>query len=245
MQNSIFKDIISPCWYEIFEEIDPDVFEITENEYKKVKDNTNVFPCFKNIFNFTKFCSPEDVKVILLGQDPYPGLFCNQLDKNYYPQATGLAFSVPKQSPIPASLVNIYDNMKRFGHQIFKPEHGNLEYWAYQGVLMLNTSLTVEKSKPNSHQKIWSMFTDELIEVFTKKYTDLIIVLWGGSALNKMNIIKNKDKQEFVISSHPSPLGFKNMLKTSPSFYEGDHFGKINSILKNKNKKEIDWQIYN
>jgi uracil-DNA glycosylase len=244
MSNYIFKEIINPAWLEIFDEIDPDIIEITQNEYKKVKNNSNVFPNFKDIFNFTKYCSPEDVKVICIGQDCYHQLFYDSTNKVYHPQAMGLAFSVPKGCPIPPSLNNIYENMNRFGHQIYKPSHGNLEYWAYQGVLLLNTSLSVEKSKPNSHQHIWSMFTDELIQIITKKYPNLIIVMWGGSAFNKMNIIKNKDTHKYIISSHPSPLGFKNKMKNYASFYETDHFGEINKILKTNNKKEIDWQIY-
>lgn len=85
--------------------------------------------------------------------------------------------------------------MLRYGHQLFKPTHSNLDHWAYQGVLLMNTNLTVEKSKPNSHQYIWSMFTDELIMMITKKHQGLIIVMWDGSAFGKMNIINNKDKQ--------------------------------------------------
>lgn len=244
MQNSIFKDIINPTWIEIFEGIDPTIRQITKDEYLKVKDRTDVFPYFKDIFNFTKYCDFKDAKVLIISQDPYHQLFFNSKDKSFYPQAMGLAFSVPKGCPIPPSLVNIYDNMSRFGHQISKPTHGNLEYWAYQGVILMNTSLTVEKSKPNSHQSIWSMFTDELIQEITKKHPGLIIVLWGGSALAKMNIINNKNKHNFIISSHPSPLGFKNKIKVHDSFYEKDHFGEINNILKSKGKKEIDWQIY-
>lgn len=244
METSAFKDIINPTWIQIIEEIDHDIRQITEEEYLKVKDKPNIFPSFRDIFNFTKYCALEDAKVLIIGQDSYHGLFYNSNDKTHYPQAMGLAFSVPYGCPVPPSLVNIYNNMERFGHQIFKPIHGNLEYWAYQGVLLMNTSLTVEKSKPNSHQHIWSMFTDELIEVITKKHPGLIIVMWGSNALSKMNIIKNKDKHQFIISSHPSPLGFKNKIKSYNSFYETDHFGKINQILKSNNKAEIDWQIY-
>jgi uracil-DNA glycosylase len=243
MQNSIFKDIINPTWIEIFDEIDPNIRQITENEYLKVKDRADVFPSHDKIFNFTKYCDFKDIKVLCIAQDPYHGLFYNPSDKSYYPQAMGLAFSVPVGCQIPPSLVNIYDNMKRFGHQLTKPTHGNLEYWARQGVVLMNTSLTVEKSKPNSHQSIWSMFTDELIQEMTSKHPGLIIVLWGGSALAKIPIIKNKDKHSLVISSHPSPLGFKNKIKGHDSFYETDHFKQINDILKSKGKKEIDWQI--
>jgi uracil-DNA glycosylase len=244
MENSIFKNMINPTWIEIFEEIDPDIRNITEEKYLKIKDKNNIFPTLNNIFNFTKYCNFEEIKVLCIGQDPYHKLFYNSQDKKYYPQATGSAFSVPKNCPIPPSLINIYDNLSRFGHQIFKPKHGNLEYWMYQGVLLLNTSLTVEQSKPNSHQYIWSMFTNELIQIITKKHPGLIIVMWGGSAFGKMNNINKKEKHNFIISSHPSPLGFKNKMKNYNSFYDTDHFGKINKILKSKKLKEIDWQIY-
>lgn len=243
MEESIFKKCINPLWMNIFEEIDSEIREITEEEYKKIKEKPNIFPTFDNIFNFTKYCSFEDVKVLIIGQDPYPGVFLNKKDGMEYPQATGLAFSVPKNSPIPKSLVNIYENLSRFGHQQITPTHGNLDFWAYQGVLLLNTSLTVEKSKPNSHQNIWTMYSDELIKTITSKHPGLVIVMWGGSAFSKMNIIKNKEKHDFVISSHPSPLGFKNKMKNYNSFYDTDHFGLINKFLKSKNKQEINWQI--
>lgn len=244
MEKSIFKYIINPGWIEIFDEIDHNIIKITEEDYVKIKDKPNIFPSYNKIFNFTKYCNLEDAKVLIIGQDPFHGLFFNPDDKSYYPQAMGLAFSVPNGCPIPPSLINIYKNMSRFNHQVFVPTNGNLEYLAYQGVLLMNTSFTVEKSKPNSHQHIWSMFADELIEVMTRKHPGLIIVLWGGNALSKMNIIKNKDKHDFIISSHPSPLGYKNKIKCYDSFYETNHFEKINQILRTKNKQEIDWQIY-
>jgi uracil-DNA glycosylase len=244
MSNPLFKHITNTSWIKFFNELDTDIIEIVEKEYNKIKNIPNIFPTFENIFNFTNFCRFEDIKVLIISQDPYHQVYYNSIDKSYYPQATGLAFSVPKGCPIPPSLVNIYDNLLRYEHQIYKPSHGNLEYWAYQGVLLLNTSLTVEKSKPNSHQYIWSVFTDELIQQITQKHSGLVIVLWGGSAFNKMNIIKNKEKHDFIISSHPSPLGYKNKMKQYNSFYDTNHFGKINEILKTKKLKEIDWQIY-
>jgi len=243
MDTSIFKDIINPSWIKIFKEIDEDILEITENEYIKIKDNVNIYPNFNDIFNFTKYCDFEKIKVLILGQDPYHQLYYNPDDKNYYPQAMGLSFSVPDKCPIPPSLKNIYENLERNGHIKNKPINGNLEKWASQGVLLMNTSLTVEKSKPNSHQHIWSMFTDELIEIITKIHSGLIIVLWGGNALTKMNIIKNKDKHKFIISSHPSPLGFKNKIKNYNSFYETDHFGLINNYLQEFNKSNINWNL--
>jgi uracil-DNA glycosylase len=244
MHKSIFKDIIGSSWLKIFDEIDKDIMEITENEYQKIKNEPNIYPPYEKIFNFTNYCSFEDTKVLICGQDPYPNLFFNKNDNSYYPQATGLAFSVPKNCPIPPSLVNIYDNLRRFGHHKNTPTHGNLEYWASQGVILMNTSLTVEKSKPNSHQSIWSLYSDELIKAITKKHSGLIIVLWGGNAISKMKMINNKEKHNFVISSHPSPLGYKSKIKNYDSFYETNHFAQINDLLKKNGKKEIDWQIY-
>jgi uracil-DNA glycosylase len=243
MQNSIFKDIINPTWMDTFDQIDPDIRQITEDEYSTVKDKNDVFPSFKDIFSFTKYSNFEDNKVLIIGQDPFHGLYYNSNDKTYYPQATGLAFSVPTECKIPPSLANIYENMYRFGHLTTNPTHGNLENWAKQGVILMNTSLSVEKSKPNSHQSMWSMFTDELIREMTKKHPSLIIVLWGGNALSKMKIVSNKEKHHFIISSHPSPLGFKNKIKGYDSFYEKDHFKEINDILVSKGQQPIDWQI--
>jgi uracil-DNA glycosylase len=246
MSNSIFSNIITKSWIDIFDTIDKDIYSIVENDYLVIKDKPNIFPSYKNIFNFTNYSTFEDLRVVILGQDPYHGLYYDVNNKAYYPQATGLAFSVPKNcSNLPPSLTNIYNNLMKFDHIAWKPTHGCLEYWAYQGVLLLNTSLTVEKSKPNSHQAIWSMFTDELISSISEKHPELIFVLWGSNALSKMNHIKNKDKHHFIISSHPSPLSVHSKIKNYDPFYETDHFGKINKILMNKNKDNcIDWQIY-
>jgi len=244
MSKTIFKNIIGNSWIELFDSIDPNVQKITEKEYLEIKDKANIFPNYEDIFNFTKFCNFYDTKVLIIGQDPFYNIYYDDEKKINCPQATGLAFSVPKTCKIPPSTINIYENMLRFNNQIFKPTHGNLEYWAYQGVILMNTSLTVEKSKPNSHQSIWSTFTDELIQEITNKHPNLIIVLWGGNALSKLNIINKKEKHNIIISSHPSPLGYKNKLKNYDSFYNTDHFTLINQILKKNKKEEIDWQIY-
>lgn len=239
MENSI----INKNWTNIFLQISKDIRDIVNEYYEEMKDKTNIFPPLNKIFNFTNFTTLEDTKVLIIGQDPYHSLYLNNSDKKYYPQATGLAFSVPISSPIPPSLSNIYDNLLRFGHIKEKPKHGNLEHWAYQGVLLLNTSLTVEKSKPNSHQYIWNEYINEFITILTKNHPNLIIVLWGANALSKMNLIKNKEKHYFIISSHPSPLSVKSKIKEHNSFYETDHFGLINKHLLDNKKTIIDWMI--
>jgi uracil-DNA glycosylase len=239
----MFLSLLNAEWKLIFSKINPTIMEKTIKEYIKVKDNLDVFPKFSDIFSFTNYCSPKDIKVICIGQDCYHQLYYDKTEEKMLPQATGLAFSVPKNCPIPPSLINIYDNMYRYKHIIKKPEHGNLEYLAHQGVLLLNTSLTVEKSKPNSHQYIWSNFTNELIKILTEEFNNLVVVLWGTKSYEKIDIIKNKETHTFIISSHPSPLGFKNKMKGYDSFYNTDHFGLINIALKKYNKKEINWQI--
>lgn len=235
--------MMNPTWLPVLKEVDPQVIQITEEEYDKIKDKPNIFPLEDKVFAFTNYCDFSDIKVLICGQDPYHQLYFNPNDKMYHPQAMGLAFSVPEKCPIPPSLVNIFNNLERFGHINKKPSHGNLESWARQGVLLMNTSLTVEKSKPNGHQGIWSTFTDELLEAITKIHPNLIIVLWGGNALSKMKIVKNAKNHKFIISSHPSPLGYKNKIKTYESFYDTDCFGQINQLLISTGKNPINWNI--
>ncbi len=235
-QINDFKSIISKNWLDVFDSVDKDIFEITEDSYKEIiTSNDIIFPIYKNIFNFTNYCLPEDVKVCIIGQDPYHGIYFDKNTKKNYPQAMGLSFSVPKECPIPPSLENIYNNLLKFGHIVKKPSHGNLEFWACQGVLLLNTSLTVIQSKPNSHQSIWFEFTDELIKVISHKFNNIIFVLWGSNAFDKMKLINNKENHRFIVSSHPSPLSAYKPFKTYKSFVDTDHFGLINQYIEEFN----------
>ena len=245
MDKSSFNTIINKSWHSIFSSIDDNIFENTEDKYINISNKSNIYPSFENIFNFTKYSSFEDLKVVILGQDPYHSVYYDKDIKQNVGIATGLSFSIPKKcSIIPPSLINIYDNLSRHKNIIYKPVHGCLDYWAFQGVLLLNTRLTVEQSKPNSHQYIWTKFVDELIQNVSIQHPELIFILWGKNALTKMNIIKDKDKHHFSISSHPSPLSCYNRLQSYDSFYNTDHFGNINNILNSNNKYMIDWQIY-
>jgi uracil-DNA glycosylase len=229
-----FINIINPNWIQIFNEIDKDIYEITEDSYNELLENkTNIFPTYKNIFNFTNYCIPEEIKVVILGQDPYHGIYFDSKTKSNYPQATGISFSVPKGCQIPPSLQNIYSNLLKFSHIVKIPPHGNLEFLAYQGILFLNTSLTVTQSKPNSHQNIWFEFTDELIKIISKKFDNLIFVLWGSNAIDKLKIITNKSTHKFIISS---PLSAYKSIKQYPSFMEMDHFGLINKYIDEFNE---------
>ncbi len=254
MENKKFKPIINKNWYEIFDLIDREVFEITEDSYnEEINKKTNIFPIYKKVFSFTNYCLPSEIKVCIIGQDSYHSVYTNSKGETK-PQAQGLAFSVPKDSPIPPSLVNIYKNLLNFGHISKMPTHGCLDFWAYQGVLLLNTSLSVEQSKANSHQSIWFMFTDELIKIISQKCKNVVFVLWGANAYEKKKLIENQDSHRFVVSSHPSPFSAHNKFKQYDSFMNTDHFGLINKYIKeldksNNNKdtekdNSICWMIY-
>lgn len=244
--NKPFKPIINKLWIEIFNQIDKDVWDISEEYYNElIEKNSNVFPIYSNIFNFTNHIIPDDIKVCIIGQDPYHGIYKDVNTNTFHPEAMGLSFSVPKNCPIPSSLQNIYKNLKSHSHIHTQPTHGNLTYWSYQGVLMLNSALTVEKSKPNSCQSMWSEFTDELIKIISTKYKNIVFLLWGKHAHYKKinNVIKNQESHYFVISSHPSGYSANTPYREFKSFIDTDHFGLTNKYLLDQNKTPIDWQI--
>lgn len=244
--NKEFKPVINKTWLFIFEEIDKDIWDITQEEYNKlVNSNKTIFPIYSNIFNFTNFLIPSDIKICIIGQDPYHGIFKDSNTNIYYPEAMGLSFSVPKKSHIPSSLQNIYKNLSKHGHIVKNPSHGDLSYWAYQGILFLNSALCVEKSKPNSCQTVWSDFTNELVRIISTKYSGIIFLLWGKHAhLKKLDgIIANQSSHKFIISSHPSGFSANSPYREFKSFMDTDHFGLANQYLIEQNKSQIDWQI--
>jgi uracil-DNA glycosylase len=175
-----------------------------------------LFPPTEKIFRAFEFFPPSDLKVVILGQDPY----------HNEGSATGLAFQdglEGSERPLRPSLRNIENKL---GHKM------DFEYTAKNGVLWLNTALTVEEGKPNSHKYIWKPFTEALIKEINT-IDGVIWVLWGGNALGYKHLITNETHQ-FVISSHPSPLSFKKKLKDHPPFEESDPFNFINTILNFK-----------
>jgi len=176
-----------------------------------------------NAFEQTKF---EQVKVIILGQDPYhnPG------------QAMGLSFSVPDGVKVPPSLVNIYKELKTdIGMPI--PTTGNLTPWANQGVLLLNAVLTVRENEPASHSKIgWMNFTDDVIQYLSDKHTRLVFILWGNFAIQKQVLI-DATKHKILKAAHPSPLSAYN------GFFGCKHFSATNEYLIAHNKEPINWAL--
>ncbi len=187
-----------------------------------------IYPSAYDIFNALHYTSYSDTKVVIIGQDPYHGKG----------QAHGLSFSVNKGITTPPSLQNIYKELET-DLNCYIPNNGYLEKWAHQGVLMLNTVLTVEGGKPNSHKGIgWEVFTDKIIEIINNKEDEVVFILWGKFAQIKEELITNKN--HLVIKSpHPSPFS------ANRGFFGSRPFSKTNEFLKSKGKKEIDWQIEN
>lgn len=198
--------------------------EFLKKEYKIKK----IYPDMYNIFEALKLTSYIDTKVVILGQDPYHG-------EN---QAHGLAFSVQKGILVPPSLVNIFKELCS-DLSCFMPNNGNLESWAKQGVLLLNSSLTVEANLANSHKnKGWEYLTDRIIYLLNQKATPVVFLLWGNNAKQKEQLLTNKN--HLILSTvHPSPLS------ANRGFFGCRHFSKTNAFLKSTNQDEIDWQIMN
>ena len=186
------------------------------------------YPPNEQIFAALKACSFEDVKVVLIGQDPYHGKG----------QANGLCFSYVDNKKLPPSLKNIYKEIvSDLGIEM--PTHnGNLISWAKQGVLLINATLTVEEKQPGSHQKKgWETFTDAVIELISEKKEEVVFLLWGGYAQKKTSLI-DANKHFILKATHPSPLG-----ANKGGWFGCKHFSKTNAYLRKNGKKEIDWKI--
>ena len=192
------------------------------NEYR----TRTIYPDMHNIFNALKLTSFQDCKVVILGQDPYHG-------PN---QAHGLSFSVQEGVQPPPSLLNIFKELKD-DVGIPEPKSGNLTCWAKQGVLMLNTVLTVREHQPNSHKGMgWEQVTDDVIAALDKKSTPVVFLLWGANARNKAKIVTNPIHIRLE-APHPSPLSAYN------GFFGCRHFSKANEALIASGQTPIDWTV--
>lgn len=216
-----FKDIIE-------EESKKDYYKKLHEFVYKAYEEHIIFPDKKNIFAALKYTPYENVKVVILGQDPYHGLG----------EAHGMAFSVCPGIKIPPSLQNIYKELhEELGCYI--PNNGYLMKWARQGVLLLNSVLTVQKDLPASHRGIgWEAFTDKIIEEVNKKDEPVVFMLWGNFAKSKASLITNP-KHLVLTCAHPSPFSARY------GFFGCNHFKKANEFLKENGKQPIDWQIEN
>ena len=196
--------------------------EFLKTEYR----NYRIYPDMYDIFNALRYTSFTDAKVVILGQDPYHGVG----------QAHGLCFSVKKGVEPPPSLKNIYKELNsELGLNI--PSHGELTKWAKQGVLLLNTVLTVREASPNSHKNCgWEIFTDAVIKRLNDREKPIVFLLWGANARAKTALITNPNHKIFTCA-HPSPLSAYN------GFFGCGHFAKTNEFLKSIGETPIDWQI--
>lgn len=216
--------MINKKWDEVLkEEMAKDYFKrlgiFIKNEYK----SKMIFPPYENVFDALRFTDYNEVKVIILGQDPYHGLG----------EAHGLSFSVKDGVRKPPSLQNI---IKELDNDLgIKREASDLTDWAKQGVLLLNSIMTVEKDKPLSHKdKGWEMFTDAIIKKLNDREDPVIFLLWGSYARSKKEFITNK-KHYIIESVHPSPLSAHR------GFFGSKPFSKINDFLEKNNKEKINW----
>ncbi|ELA42700.1 uracil-DNA glycosylase [Vittaforma corneae ATCC 50505] len=196
---------------------------------KKALHSTSIFyPPIEKIFNFTHFSSFKDIKVVIMGQDPYhnPG------------QAMGLSFSVPRGIKIPPSLINIYQELSKDIPGFVAPGHGDLTEWAAQGVLLLNDTLTVEKNKPASHSEIgWKRFTKRILELINTRLQHVVFMLWGNHARQNARLIDGA-RHLILEAGHPSPFSVK--------MFEGcKHFSKANKYLSSHLRGAIDWKLSN
>lgn len=222
-------EILTNDWNELLKD------EFNKDYYKKLRaflineyKTKTIYPNKYDIFNALHYTAYKDVKVVILGQDPYHG-------EN---QAHGLSFSVKIGVKIPPSLLNIYKELHS-DLNCYIPNNGYLKKWADQGVLLLNTSLSVVADKANSHKNIgWETFTDKVISTLNLRKEPIVFILWGNNAQSKVSLITNP--QHLIIKSvHPSPLS------ASRGFFGSKPFSKANNFLESKGIAPIDWQIEN
>jgi len=207
-------------------EFKKDYFIRLKQLLKHEKEKNIIFPKTSDIFKAFELTPFKKVKVVIIGQDPYHG---NK-------QAHGLAFSVHKEIIPPPSLKNIFQELKR-DVKIEEPKHGNLEYWAKQGVLLLNSTLTVNAGKPNSHHHLgWNQFTNTTINILSREKHGVVFLLWGKFAQEKQSLIDSK-KHYILNTSHPSPFS------AYKGFIGSNHFSETNSILSSNNQTPIDWNL--
>lgn len=213
-------------WEDIVDlEKQKDYYKKLKEEIDKRYETTTVFPEKQNIFKAFSLTKLDNLKVVILGQDPYHG----------FGQAQGLAFSTPANIKNPPSMQNILKEIQSDLGKKSICEDGDLTPWAKQGVLLLNTILTVEEAKPKSHHNLgWEVFTDNIIKYISDNCEDTIFILWGSPAISKTKLIDTK-KHHILTAPHPSPLS------SYRGFFGCKHFSQTNDILKSLNKETIIW----
>ena len=222
--------IITKNWFELLkDDFNSEKYQNLEKWLNEEYANKTIYPEPKNVFNALNLVKYKDVKVVIIGQDPY-----------HNPrQAHGLSFSVEDDVNIPPSLQNIYKELESdLGCYI--PNNGNLTKWAKQGILLLNSVLTVERNKPNSHKgKGWELITSKIVKILSDRDDPVIFLLWGNNAKGFTKYI-DTNKHYILSAVHPSPMS-----ANQGGWFGCRHFSKTNEILTKLNKETIDWQIEN
>lgn len=221
--------MIKPQWKKLIEQENKKTYfiDLMEEVNTQRAQGEVIFPPEEKVFSAFESVDITDIKVVILGQDPYHG----------EGQAHGLAFSVEEGIKIPPSLVNIYKELNTDIEGFVIPNHGNLNCWAQQGVLLLNTVLTVKQGQAHSHAKLgWETFTGEVIEQINRQNKGCVFILWGSHAHKKGKNI-DADKHCILKGPHPSPLSAYR------GFFGCQHFSKANAWLQKKYDKTIDWKI--
>lgn len=261
-QVELRKLLFNAGWYEfLYERLSLPYFKKLEESIGNCLENTNamIVPPAELVLNAFNLTSPSRIRVVILGQDPYPGGRAIDVEDEriWVPNAMGSCFSVPIDMPISDSEVNIFKNMISFGHLQEMPEGGCLSFWALQGCFLFNAALTTINGKCGAHRSIWQEFTSDVIHYLATNFEKLVFVLWGVDA---NNLCKDVDPNRHCIisSSHPSPQschntfrGYKygdksvrrNKDQTYPSFMSVDHFGKINQHLVSIGQQPIYWNL--
>ena len=218
---------LSAEWNKLLQpEIEKPYFKELQSLVNTAYKSHTIYPPANLVFHALQLCSFDDIKVVIIGQDPYHGPH----------QAHGLSFSVTDEVRKPPSLQNIFKELKTDIPGFEIPESGNLESWAKQGVLMLNAVLTVQEGLPGSHKSFgWEMFTDALIKLISDKRENVVFLLWGNYAISKSHLI-DADKHLVLTAAHPSPLA-------RGAFFGSKHFSKTNKYLSEKGKEPIIWNL--
>lgn len=224
-----FKSL-SPDWNKLLEpEFDKPYYSVLSDLVNTAYKTQTVFPPKDLLFNALNLCSFSQIKVVIIGQDPY----------HKKGQANGLCFSVNDDVKIPPSLKNIFKELATDIPGFEIPTSGNLEAWAKQGVLLLNAVLTVQEGLAGSHKNFgWQHFTDAIIKLVSQQKQHVVFLLWGNYAIEKAALIENKEKHLILTSAHPSPLA-------RGGFFNQHHFSQTNDYLKEQGLTPIDWSLKN
>lgn len=226
------KNIVDPSWVDLFKEEfkKPYIQELQAFLREERKKGAVIYPPLSQVFSAFAYTSLHQVRVVIMGQDPYHGPG----------QAHGLSFSVPEGIASPPSLKNIFKELHS-DLQIPPPLHGSLLSWAKQGVLLLNATLTVRENEPKSHfGRGWEMFTDQVVKTLYNRKDPLVFLLWGRSALDKLQQVQKSEKSPHLILTAPHPSPFS----AHSGFLGCAHFSKTNMFLKNLGLSPIDWKIF-